>query len=317
MSLAASQGIFAVVINWNGGEENLRCLNALLAAGLDGSHIVFVDNGSVRGSHKQVRRNYGHMIWVQNSENRGFTGAANQGAQRALQAGAQWILFVNNDLDLDEAALQRMLSVAATDPAIKALGPRILMPADNPGMQPSIWSYGGDWNKGWNMVRLTGHGQPDGLEYQTTRDVDFLTGAALLVRADAWQEIGGFEASYFAYVEDVELCHRIRDNGWRVVCVGEASALHHASSSTGGGYSARRKYMMALNSVRLLKRRGTLLGWLRLLFVEILFWPLLLVVSLLKGQMRGALAKGLGMLHGLLGIKVSAKTVEPGGSLLW
>ncbi|HPF13020.1 MAG: glycosyltransferase family 2 protein [Planctomycetes bacterium] len=313
MSLGSSQAVFAIVINWNGGEENLRCLNALVAAGLDPGHIVFVDNGSVRGSHKQVRHHYPGLLWVQNPTNVGFAEAANQGAQRALEHGAEWLWFINNDLDVEAHSLAQLLAAAAQDPTIGLLAPRILLP----GSPPRIWAWGGRWNRGFRLVELGGHGQPDGSAYQQVADCDFLTGAALLVRRDTWHALGGFEASYFAYMEDVELCQRARESGWRVVCVGPASAVHHASASTGGGYSARRKYMMALNTVRILRRRGSLLAWVRFLVLDVLLWPVLLVVASLRGHGRAALGKGLGIVHGLLGKRVTARVVEPGGSILW
>ena len=317
MSLAATHGVYAIVINWNGGEENLRCLNALLAAGLDAAHIVFVDNGSVRGTHKQAKARYPQMTWVQNQSNQGYAIAANQGAQRALAAGAAWLFFVNNDLDVDRDCLQHLMAQSAHDATIGVLAPRILMPGRGTGQPDRIWAYGGRWNRGFKLVRLTGHGQSDHLKYQRTSDVDFVTGAALLVRREAWQAVGGFEPTYFAYMEDVELCFRIRAAGWRIVCAGGALAVHHASLSTGGGYSARRKYMMAVNTVHFLRRRGTWSAKLRFLVCDLLSWPLLALVSPFMGRGQSAWAKGLGMLHGLAGKRVTAKTVEPGGTRFW
>ena len=316
MSLAANHGIYAIVINWNGGEENLRCLQALVGAGLEAAHIVFVDNASVRGSVQQVRARYPQATWIQNKSNLGFAPAANQGAQRALEMGAQWLFFVNNDLDVERSCLAHLLGQSAHDPRIGALAPRILWPQSD-GAPARIWSYGGWWNRGWRLVRLRGHGETDGLAFQRTQDVDFLTGAALLVRAEAWRAVGGFEPSYFAYMEDVELCQRLHETGWRSVCAGEASAVHHASQSTGGGYSARRKYMMALNTVRLLRRRGSFSAKLRFGLVDVALWPLLAIAGPLMGRGRSAWAKGLGLWHGFLGKRVEARTVEPGGTRFW
>ena len=308
-----SQQVYAVVINWNGGDENLRCLRALQATGVEESHIVFVDNGSKRGSLEQVRSEFPDLIWVQNDDNTGFAAAANQGAENALRLGAEWILFINNDLDTGLDCLEELLSVAATDDRIGALAPRVLLP----GEPARIWSAGGVWNRGLHMVELIGYGVEDAERFQTTKDVDFLTGAALMVRRKAYLDIEGFEASYFAYMEDVELCHRLRKSDWRVVLAGQASAVHHASVSTGGGYSARRKYMMAVNTVRFLRRRGTGSAWLRFAVVDVATWPVVLLLSPLRGQMRGALAKGMGMWHGLIGKAVTAQTVEDGASRLW
>ncbi len=317
MSLAAAHGVYAVVLNWNGEEENLRCVQALLAAGMEASHIVFVDNGSIRGSHKQVRARYPQMIWVQNQENVGYAAGANQGAQRALDAGAHWLFFINNDLDVDRGCLQHLLAQSAHDPSIGALGPRILLPGGDSRRTAQLWAFGGAWNRGARLLRLVGLGQPDGPRFQRSADVDFLTGAALLVRREAWQAVGGFEPAYFAYMEDVELSQRLHDAGWRTVCAGGASAVHHPSQATGGGYSARRKYMMAVNMVHLLRRRGTTSAKLRFWLIEVGLWPLLALTSPFLGRSKPALAKGLGLWHGLLGKRVTRAIVEPGGTRFW
>ncbi|MEZ6018615.1 MAG: glycosyltransferase family 2 protein [Planctomycetota bacterium] len=313
MSVAASHGVWAVVINWNGGEENLRCLQSLLAAGIDAAHVVFVDNGSITGTARQVRSHFPGLNWIQNRSNQGFAEAANQGARRALELGALWVLFVNNDLELDEHCLQTLMTEAATDPRIGVLAPRIL----ETGGGGRIWACGGAWNRGLRLVRLLGHGQQDGPGWQWVQEPDFLTGAALLVCREAWSAVGGFDSDYFAYMEDVELSLRARAEGWRVCMVGAALAHHAPSSTTGGGYSARRKYMMTLNTVRLLRKLGTGSAWMRWLATEFLPYPLVLIAQTLRGNGRAGLAKGLGLWHGLTGRKVKAAHIEPGGSRLW
>ncbi|MFT5197674.1 MAG: GT2 family glycosyltransferase [Planctomycetota bacterium] len=313
MNLAESQQVFAVVINWNGGDQNLSCLSALCGGGFDPQHVVFVDNASVDGSSQSAMERFVGMEYIRNSSNLGFAEAANQGAERALHLGARWVFFINNDLELAPRALQVMLQKASVDERIAALAPRILMP----GQPPRIWAAGMRERFGPNVVQLIGHKNPDGYEYQTTREVSHLTGAALLLRRAAIEDVGVFEPSYFAYMEDVDLCARLRRADWKILHVGEESAVHDASGSTGGGYSARRKYMLGLNTVLYLKRNGGPITWFRFLVCDLLSWPVLLVVSIPAGNVKSAMAKALGLLHGLLGRRVQAKTVEPGGTWLW
>ncbi len=313
MSLAASQHVYAVVINWNGGDQNLTCLRALMGGGFDPQHVVFVDNASVDGSSQLALKRFSGMEYIRNSSNLGFAGAANQGAERALSLGARWVFFINNDLELAPRALEGMLQKAAVDKRIGALAPRILMP----GNPKRIWAAGMRERFGPNVVQLIGHRKPDGPEFQTTREVSHLTGAAFLVRSEALRDVGLFEPSYFAYMEDVDLCARMGQAHWKILHVGEESAVHDASGSTGGGYSARRKYMLGLNTVLYLRRNGKLRHWFRFLVCDLLAWPVVFVVSLPGGNARGALAKATGLLHGFLGRRVKAKTVEPGGSWLW
>ncbi|MCP5024125.1 MAG: glycosyltransferase family 2 protein [bacterium] len=313
MSLSSSQRVFAVVINWNGGDGNLTCLRALVGAGFDPEHVVFVDNASTDGSSQVVMKRFSGMTYIRNSSNKGFAEAANQGAERALQTGADWVFFINNDLELAPRSLETLLQKAAWDGQIGALAPRILMP----GNPPRIWAAGMRERFGPNVVQLIGHKKVDGPKFQFTKEVTHLTGAALLIRRQALEDVGGFEPSYFAYMEDVDLCARLGRADWKMLHVGEASAVHDASGSTGGGYSARRKYMLGLNTVLYLKRNGGMVAWSRFFVCDVCAWPLVFVAALPSGNGKSAIAKALGLLHGFFGKRVQAKTVEPGGTWLW
>ncbi len=313
MSLSASQRVFAVVINWNGGEGNLTCLRALVGAGFDPEHVVLVDNASTDGSSQMAMKRYSGMTYLRNPTNLGFAEAANQGAEHALQMGADWVFFINNDLELAPRSLEILLQKAAIDAQVGALAPRILMP----GNPPRIWAAGMRERFGPNVVQLIGHKKADGPAFQVTKEVSHLTGAALLVRRQALEEVGGFEPSYFAYMEDVDLCARLGRANWKILHVGEASAVHDASGSTGGGYSARRKYMGGRDTVLDLKRSGGMVEWSRFFGCDICAWPLVFAAALSSGNGKSAIAKALGLVHGLLGKRVQAKTVEPGGTWLW
>ncbi len=127
----------------------------------------------------------------------------------------------------------------------------------------------------------------------------------------------GFDARYFAYMEDVDLCVRARALGGKLTVCGGARALHSGSSATGGGYSARRKYMNAVNSVHFLRRHGDAGKWLRFFVYDVVTIPPLYLLGLVRGNSRAVLAKGVGLLHGLFGRRIHADLLEPGASWLW
>ena len=98
MSSAVFDGLHAVVVNWNGGvEDNRRCLASLEAQGLRRSRIVLVDNASEDGSREAIDAEFPGLVRIDNDANLGFGEAANQGARRALDEGAEAVVFVNND----------------------------------------------------------------------------------------------------------------------------------------------------------------------------------------------------------------------------
>lgn len=305
--------VVAVVVNWNGGERNLACLRSLLAGGLAPGEIVFVDNGSRDGSLEAVKARHPGLVLVENGTNLGFGAASNQGLEVAKRLGAEYTLFVNNDVEIDRVMLNRLREELEVKRDAGIAGPRILERADD----RIVWSAGGrlDWRQ--NISTLVGQGKPDAAQWRTTRTVDYVAGCALLGRTELLARLGGFDDAYFAYMEDVDLCLRAKALGAATICVGSAIAWHAPSSATGGGYSARRKYMNALNSWRFLRRHAGPLQWLSFLVHDCLSWPLVLLLESTRGRPRAALAKGLGLLHGLCGRRVSAAYIADDGSWLW
>lgn len=307
-------GLFAVVVNWNGGAGNLACLRALIELeGLPAARIVFVDNASTDGSRAAVAAAFPALTFLDHTENLGFGEAANRGAEAALARGARAVAFVNNDLTFPGGTLARLAAALDGDPALGIVGPLVLY-ADEPAR---VWCAGGRLDHRQNLSTLLGHGAPLAPEFSVERDVDYVAGCALVARASVLADVGLFDASYFAYHEDLELCLRARRAGHRVRVIGGVAAYHAPSSATGGGYSPRRKWMMGLNSVRFLRRYGTARTWLRFVVFDVLSLPPLLVVGVFDGRWRGVLAKALGIAEGLLGRRVTAARLEPGASRLW
>lgn len=307
------QDLWVVIVNWNGGDHNLRCLAATEAAGIPAARTVMVDNGSKDGSLERVIEGFGELAVIRNASNLGFGEAANQGAAHALDRGARVLLLLNNDLELDPQAVGPLLDELNAHRQTGACGPRLLMPGD----PKRIWAAGGRIDHRQNISMLLGSGQADGPPWTERRKVDYVVGAALCIRAEAWRACGGLRADYFAYMEDVEFGLRIGRAGWDSVSVGGVQAVHHPSSSTGGGYNPRRKYMQAVNSVRFLREYGDRRAWLRFWCFDVLTLPPALFAGLFRGRARAVAAKALGLWHGLRGRRVEAQRLESGAGWLW
>ncbi len=302
----------AVVVNWNGGDENLRCIAALLAQGAALERILFVDNASSDGSLETVQRRFPSVEILRQSENLGYGGGNNRGIARALELGAQAVLVVNNDLTLDAGCLAVLQRALASDAQLGAVGPRVLVRG-----RRVIWAAGGSLTWRQNLTTLRGFGAPDGPEFQSDVDVDYLPGCALLLRREALEQVGMFDDSYFAYTEDVDLGVRLSRAGFRSRVIGAVAAQHAPSSSTGGGYNPRRKYMMAVNSVWFLRRYAGAREWARFALYDVGSLPLVLVDGFCRGHFKAALAKAVGLVDGWRGRRISAGVVAPGSHWLW
>jgi GT2 family glycosyltransferase len=301
------------VANWNGGEENLDCLRSLVAHGIDESDVVFVDNGSTDGSLERVVAAFPRATIVRNASNLGFGEASNQGARLALERGADAVFFVNNDVILPAGTLARLTQELEREGALGIVGPRVLY-RDDPSR---VWAAGGMLTWRQNLSTLVGHGERDGAEFRAARDVDYVAGCALLARGACLEKVGLFDATYFAYMEDVDLCLRAKEAGFGVRMVGAVHALHATSRATGGGYNPRRKWMMGVNSIWFLRRHARAPQWGRFVVYDVLPLPFLWVAGLFRGRAKSVAAKGLGIVDGLRGKRVTAEAIRAGAGWLW
>lgn len=305
--------VAAVIANWNGGEENLDCLRSLVAHGIAEVDVVFVDNGSTDGSLERVVAAFPRAAVIRNATNLGFGEASNQGARLALERGADAVFFVNNDVVLPAATLARLVAELERDAHLGIVGPRVLY-RDDPAR---VWAAGGMLTWRENLSTLVGHGERDAAEFRATRDVDYVAGCALLATRACLARVGLFDATYFAYMEDVDLCLRAKAAGYGVRMVGEVSALHATSSATGGGYNPRRKWMMGVNSIWFLRRHARAPQWGRFLVYDVAPLPFLWIAGLFRGRAKAVAAKGLGIVDGLRGKRVTAEAIREGAGWLW
>lgn len=289
--------IVAVIVNWNGGTLLDRCLDSVVAADVRPDLVVLVDNGSKDGAVDRAElRDDIPVRAVRNDENRGFAVACNQGMDVALDVGAEFVFLFNNDALLRADALDRLVSAADRHPAAGLFAGKILL-ADG----ARIWCAGVDIGFFPNLQRLRGFMEDDRGQYDSEHSVAALTGCGLLIRRSLLEKVGCFDPDYFVYVEDIDLSTRARKAGMGCVYVPDAVMLHDASSSTGGGYGAWRKYMVAYNVVVYLKKHGTAALWTAFVLIEVLAWPVLFLTAIPRGRAVAALAKARGIIGGLFG----------------
>lgn len=288
--------VHCVIVNWNGGPGNHACITSVLAAGIPEARIHFIDNGSTDGSTESVEDRHPALALVRTGENLGFGAAANIGVRNAIAAGAEAVLFMNNDALLDAAAVRSFEKAVAHAPRAGLYGPRVFMDA----RRDRLWCCGMDLGRGPNLARLRGHGTKASGRYLVEEEVDALTGCGLFVLRSVFETIGLFDEAWFVYVEDADFCARARKAGFTARYVPGAILEHSGAGSTGGGYGRARKYLSAHGSVLYLRRHGTARLWLNFWLCDVLAWPFVLVLEALRGRGKAAWWKGRGILDGLL-----------------
>lgn len=197
--------------------------------------VVVADNGSTDGSLEKLRHRTDVRI-IETGSNLGFGGGANRGVA-ALPPSVDWVLICNSDLHFEPGAIAALIAAADRYPAAGSLGPLLLTPEGEvyPSARelPSIGRgighavFGWIWPRNpWTKAYRRDHDVP------SERTAGWLSGACLMVRRSAWNEIGGFDTSFFMFFEDVDLGDRLGQAGWQNVYVPSARVTHIGGHST-------------------------------------------------------------------------------------
>jgi len=233
--------VCAIVLNWNGWEDTVRCLAALHRSTYANLRVVVVDNGSTDGSAQHLAPlldgTWGELI--RSERNLGFTGGVNLGLKRALERGANSVLLLNNDAMVEPECVATLVAALEARPDVGLAGPRIVW-QDRPNL---IWSAG--MSVAWASATLHAHrdepldsaGRHGRLD--AVCPVQGLSACVMLVKCAVLEEVGPLDDRYFAYYEDFDLCLRARRAGYRSLYVGTAHAAHagSATANRGGGRS--------------------------------------------------------------------------------
>ncbi len=225
--------VAAVVVGYNVAADTVACVRSLRAAGV--AEIVVVDNGSRDGTVEAVREADPDAIVLALGVNLGFGSAVNRGVAVTTQP---YIVVANPDLVVDTPAVKALVEALEVDPGLGIVGPRI--DTFDGDVYPSARTFP-------NLLDAVGHGflyfvwprNPFSRRYRmldwdhaTAADVDWVAATFLAVRREAWDALGGFDEQYFMYAEDVDLCWRAWEAGWRVGYEPAARVSHGIGRST-------------------------------------------------------------------------------------
>jgi N-acetylglucosaminyl-diphospho-decaprenol L-rhamnosyltransferase len=227
-SSSAADDVAAVVVNYNAASHLGACLETLRREGL--RRVVVVDNASTDGSQAVVAA--AGARWLRSGSNLGYGRAANLAAADPELRSSRYLLICNPDLELNEGSVATLVASLEQDGTLAAVGPRIRNPDGS--LYPSARTFP-------DLVDAMGHGlfglvAPENRftrryrlldwDHAERAQVDWVSGACFLVRREAWDAVGGFDASYFMYMEDVDLCWRLREAGWGIAYEPAAEVLH-------------------------------------------------------------------------------------------
>lgn len=214
-----------LIITWNGRNLVEPCLRRALAQSLVEHEVVVVDNGSTDQTAEFVEARFPQVRVIRNPKNLGFAGGVNVGVRAT---SSPTVALVNQDAELDRLWLRRALDRLATDDRIAVVGSKILYPD-----RRTIQHAGGRVLEPLALTDHVGYRQFDRGQFEIPADADYVTGAAMLLRRDRFDQLDGFDERFFpAYFEEADFCRRARLAGYRVVYEPKAIAYHRESAST-------------------------------------------------------------------------------------
>ena len=250
-----------VIVSWNVRDLLRHCLQSVIIGAQLGPEedafrigdweveILVVDNASTDGSAEMVRDEFPQIHLLANNENRGFTAANNQGL--ALSRG-RYLLLLNPDTEVVGDALTRMLCYAEANKEVGALGPRLLNPDGStqssrrrfPTLATALVesTVVQEW---WQDNRILRQYYMADTADDAIQRVDWVVGACLMVRRQAFEQVGGLDEGYFMYSEELDWCRRIKAAGWDIAYLPTAAIIHHEGKSSEQVVPARHIYFQS------------------------------------------------------------------------
>ncbi len=233
-AMPSSLDLSVIVISYNTREMTLNCLRALYAGlGNLKAEVFVIDNASTDGSAEAVRAAFPAAQVIENSGNTGFGAANNQAMQ---MASGEYFLLLNSDAFVEPEAVPALVDYARSHPEIGAAGPRLLN--GDGTLQLSCFRYPsplGVWlEQLWVSALLPNHpvlGYYRRWGHDRERLVDFVIGACLLVRREAYVQVGGFDDSFFMYQEETDWQRRMHNRGWKIGFTPDAQVTHLGGAS--------------------------------------------------------------------------------------
>ncbi|MDP3938100.1 MAG: glycosyltransferase family 2 protein [Deltaproteobacteria bacterium] len=228
-----------IIVSYNTRELLARCITSVVenTAGIS-YRIYVVDNASSDGSAEMVRARYPEVILEKNRENLGF---AQANSQVMGKIDSRYVVLLNSDTACPPGSrvLERMVGHLDAHPEIGALGPRIVYPDGRIQLHcarsfPTLWTVFCMFSslaQRFPNNRFTGGYLMSYWDHKTSREVDLLLGACMMVREEVIEQVGPLDGQFFLGGEDVDWCRRIKDAGWKIYYLSDLTLEHEGGAS--------------------------------------------------------------------------------------
>lgn len=229
-----------IIVNYNSRNYLRQCLNSIFESSVKSKIEVFVsDNSSQDGSTDMVKKEFPDVILIENKNNIGYSAAANKAIR---ESSGRYILILNNDIEVLDGSLDLMMDIMNKYPDIGILGCKLLNSDKTLQQSFGYFSLGflseaiqkyfyNRYKKGNRLV-----GRYLNWIHRKFREVDWISGACLMVRRRAMEDVGLMDENYFMFFEEIDLCNRVRKKGWKIFYTPDVRMIHHGGKSSGSEF---------------------------------------------------------------------------------
>jgi GT2 family glycosyltransferase len=277
-----------VILNWNGKKYLEEFLPSVCASTYPNLDIVVGDNASDDGSVQFLRENYPNIAILENDQNYGFTGGYNRVLSRVE---AEYYILLNSDIEVVPRWIEPVISLMESDSLIAAAAPKIKSYKQKTHFEHAgaaggfIDKFGYPFCEGRIFFEI----EEDKGQYEVSKEVFWASGAALFIKKKYWDECLGFDERFFAHMEEIDLCWRLKNMGLRVMYCAE-SEVYHVGGGTLNTESPFKTYLNFRNNLMLLKKNLPFSRAILVIPLRFVFDLLALIRFLTEGKYKNAWA---------------------------
>lgn len=239
-----------VILNYNGEDHLRRFLPSVIEHNAEGAEVIVADNGSTDDSVAFLQSEFPHVRLILLPENYGFAGGYNEALK---QVNADIYVILNSDVEVTQGWLEPLLTEMEKRPEITACQPKIRA-AERRKYFEYAGAAGGFLDKnGYPFCRgrIFNHTERDIGQHDDEREVFWASGACLLVRSSAFHSVKGFDETFFAHMEEIDLCWRLKNQGHRIYCFPQ-STVYHLGGGTLAATSPRKTFLNFRNNLAII-----------------------------------------------------------------
>lgn len=287
--------VAVVILNWNGKALLERFLPSVLETEYPNLQIIVGDNASTDGSVDYLKSNFPTVTVLENDQNYGFAGGYNHILSRVE---ADYFVLLNSDVEVPVNWIKPVIDLMESDEKIAAAQPKIKWQK-----QKDKFEYAGATGGFMDLHafpfcrgRIFNNVETDNGQYNTSIDVFWASGAAFFIKKKAWIEVKGLDVDLFAHMEEIDVCWRLKNLGYRIVCCADAE-VYHLGGGTLNANNPYKTYLNFRNNLIIMQKNLPLPDAYFRIFIRIWFDFAAWILFLLQGKAAFSMAISKAHLH--------------------